>query len=391
MIFASTYCLVALFLFFLILVPKQAGSIQYNYLPRYSIIVFLLFFIGCRGFIVTDWVSYYPYYEKVPSLFDSDVGRFINLWPWEKGFILYSVILKTVSSNYFVFQFISFLIDLLVWNYIFKRYVDSRYYAMAFLLFFVFQGFVIEVNLLRNSKAFMLFLLSLKYIRQKKPVKYFLMILAAVFFHVSSIVYFPMYFILNKKFSKRILITLFVFGNIIYFFHIKWIAQILKCVGPLLGNSRIGSMIRAYGLISGEFSSYSFGIGFLERFFTFCIAAGFQDKILKKDKSLLPFLNMLYIFLLIYLYLSEVGVLVERISLLFVFGYYIVYPAVYGCLKRANKILFLVCLIIYSILKMMIQCDEPNYSYTNALIETQDFNYRKSLFERSKLIQEKKR
>ena len=384
MIYALPYCIVTILIFSLTLIPKQAGIVQYKFLPRYSIIVFLLFFIGCRGFIVTDWVSYYPYYKKVPSVFDSSLSKFLNSWQWEKGFLLYSSILKTISSNYFVFQFISFFIDLVILDKIFREYVDFKYYGMAFLLFFVFQGFVIEVNLLRNSKAFMIFLLSLKYVRQRNPIKYFFMIFLACLFHISSVIYFPVYFILEKHLSKKVLLILFFLGNFIYFFHIEWIARLLNLVAPVFGNSRIGIMLNSYGLISGKFSSYSFGIGFFERSFTFFMALKFYDKVENEKRDIVPFFNVLFIFIFIYLYFAEVGILVERITLLFVWGYPIVYPFIYSRIKRRdNKFVFLFATFVYAILKMIIQCDEPNYAYTNALIEYQDYVYRKSIIDKT--------
>lgn len=66
--------------------------------------------------------------------------------------------------------------------------------------------------------------------------------------------------------------------------------------------------------------------------------------------------------------------------MLFVIGYWIVFPVVYGELSKNRKLLFTVVLLFYGILKMLVQCDEPNYSYTNVLYEEPVYSQRYKLF-----------
>lgn len=381
MIFSLPYCLAFVFILLLEFYPKQCGAINAKYVPCILVLFFLLVFIGFRGFIVTDWVNYYPYFEEnVPSFFDGDkVKKFINSWPWEKGFLLYSIAMKSICSDYFFFQFFLFLFDLIAIHITFRRYVQRKYIPLAYAIFFVFQGFVMEVNLLRNSKAIVLFMLSIPYLQNRKFLKYAVLNAIGGMFHVSGFLYIPLYFILTKNFNRKFVMFIFILGNLFFFCKIKFIALMLSTIAPFLGGTRFGSMISAYGLLAGKFSSYSIGIGFLERTFTFFIVFKFQDRILKANRDVRTFLNLLYIFLFCYLYLSEVQILIERITMLFVIGYWIVFPAVYEELSKNRKLLFTVLLLSYGILKMLVQCDEPNYSYTNILYEEPVYSQRYKL------------
>lgn len=382
MIYSVPYCLAFIFILFLEFYPKQCGAVNAKYVPCLSVLFFLLVFIGFRGFIVTDWVSYYPYFEEnVPSIFDGGkVEKFISSWPWEKGFLFYSVAMKSICPDYFFFQFFSFLFDLIAIHITFRRYVQKKYIPLAYAVFFVFQGFVMEVNLLRNSKAIVLFMLSIPYLQNRKFLKYAVLNVIGGMFHVSGFLYIPLYFVLNRNFNRKFIFAVFLIGNLFFFCRIKFIALMLSAVAPFLGGTRFGSMISAYGLLSDKFSSYSIGIGFLERTLTFFVVFKFQNRILRANREVRAFINLLYIFLFCYLYLSEVQILIERITMLFVIGYWIVFPAVYGELSKNRKSLFTVILLFYGILKMLVQCDEPNYSYTNVLYEKPVYSQRYKLF-----------
>lgn len=381
MAFAFPYCLAFCIILSFEFIPKETGVVIKKYTPSFFVLSFLLLFIGFRGFIVTDWVSYYPYFEEeVPTFFDNErIGKFLNGWPWEKAFLVYSVMMKTICKNYFFFQFFSFLFDLVVIHITFSRYIQRKYFPLAYAIFFIFQGFVIEVNLLRNSKAIMLFLLSIPYLQKRNFLKYVLLNILAGMFHVSGFLYIPLYFFIGRVFNRKLILMLFFVGNIFFFSKIKIISFVISFIAPFMAGSRFGTMISAYGLISNKFASYSIGVGFLERTFTFFLLLHFQNKLIKMDNKFIPFINLLYMFLFGYLYLAEVGILIERITLLFVVGYWIVFPAIYSLLKKNKKKLFIFFVVIYGMLKMIVQCDEPNYSYTNLLYEIPDYSERLKL------------
>ena len=134
-------------------------------------------------------------------------------------------------------------------------------------------------------------------------------------------------------------------------------------------------MIKAYNILNADPESYSLGFGFIERTFTYFLVLHYQNKIVNKNKKLIPFINMIYLYSFVYLYFSEFAIFTQRLSMLVVPGYWIVLPAVYEQLKKKdNKYIFIFVLLMYSILKMMIQCDQPYYKYTNSVFNKQDYN-----------------
>jgi len=348
----------------------------YNYsifLQQFFIVALLVIFFGFRGFVHTDWIVYYSVYDNSPTLFDGSyhIKKFLGR-SMESGFLFYMIICKTISSNYFFLQLISFVIDFLILFYFFKRIIP-KYIAFGFIFFMLFSGIDLEFNLLRNSKAIMLFLISIKYIEEKKFVKYVVINSLGALFHITSLLYFPLYFILNKKISRKIMLIIFIIGNVIFLLQIEWCRSLLTFISTRIPG-RIGYLMEIY-LESDLYSkSYGITIGYLERFFTFIFIYCFFEKLCRINKSNLIYINTFFIYCFIFLYFSEIAILLQRVTLLFIFPYWILYPQIYSLIKK--KQVFLIILLFYGILKMSVGNNNIIKSYDNVLLQYKTYGER---------------
>jgi len=351
---------------------------NYNYsiwLQRFSVAVLLIIFIGCRGFLYTDWISYYPVYDSAPSLFDGakSISNFFEE-NWENGFLFYMILCKTISSNYFFFQFISFTIDFFILYYFFKRIIP-RYIILGFLFFILFSGIGIEFNLLRNSKSIMLFLISLKYMEEKKVVKFMLLNCVGALFHISSLLYLPAYFILQKKFSRALILILFIIGNLIFLLQVEWCKLFLTFISDFFPG-RLGILLKLYLASDFYSSAYGITIGYLERFFSFIIIYYFSQRLCKSNKNNLIYINAFYLYTFIFLYFSEISIILERVAILFIFPYWILYPLIYSLLRNKSKQIFLLILLFYGILKLGVGNRNIFSLYDNVLFSCKSYRER---------------
>jgi hypothetical protein len=311
---------------------------------RFFTFVGLLFFFGLRGWVYTDIFIYSDHFEEVGLLWDIK-----NIVPpfnrFEIGYVVFESLIKTSWNNFFFFVFISSLIDLLLVHYLFKRY--CRYYVMAFLLFVVFEGVGMEFNLLRNMKAIGLFFLSLKYIQERKLLPFLLLNVLGLLFHWMTLFFIPLYFILYKQFSKRFYWIVFIVGNIFFLFDIHWIQPIATSVGNILGGVYL---LKAIGYFeTGQ--SLSFSLGYFIRFFTFVITMAFFNKLVASHQYYIIFINLLLLYLISRLFLTEIKPFAERMGHYFICSYWILYPTIYEFIKnRVNKQLLLSYLILYAFL-----------------------------------------
>lgn len=183
-----------------VLVKKNDFYKSLNCLVCFFFLLLSIVFIGCRGFVEADWYYYLPYFERTPSLFDGQekIDYFFETNAWEIGYALFNILCKTFFKDYLVYQFVCFIIDFIILHFFFKEYC-GKYYFLGWTLFWIFQGFVFEIIIIRNTKSIMLFLISVKYAQNKKILKYMLLNIFGILFHSSAIIYLPLYFFFQLK------------------------------------------------------------------------------------------------------------------------------------------------------------------------------------------------
>lgn len=380
MIFLPYICL--FFVLFLFSIPvcssSNSGTLSSCKSIQYILPLFLLIiFFGFRGFIDTDISNYYPIYNDLPNLFFDKVEtikKCLKHYPFEIGYFYFTCFLKSCGLNYFGYQFINTTIDFIVLYSFFSRYCKNRI-IMAFCLYYLFGCFSFEVNLLRNTKAIMLFIISIRYLQERKPLKYFILNGLGLLFHASAFIFLPLYFFIYKKPNKKIFIVLYILGNVIYLLKIKWIKSFLVFLFPFFPDIKIFNLIGTY-FINSDFGEFGITIGYLERTITSILIFLYFER-LSSDKQKYVFLNCFYIYIFIYLYFSEAYILIQRLPLLFVFSYWILLPRIYDFLKKENKALFLVFIFLYGILKVYSLTNKQILIYDNYLFGLKfDFNQR---------------
>jgi hypothetical protein len=227
----------------------------------------------------------------------------------------------------------------------------------------------------------MLFLISLKSLEERNIVKYMLLNSLGAVFHISAIIYIPLYFLLDKKINKFIILTIFVVGNIIYLLQIEWLKMFLLSIISIIPG-RMGFLIEKY--LSSDFYSNSYGIsiGYLERSFSFILIYSLSKKLYGINKNNRIYINIFYLYCFIFLYFSEMKIILQRVAILFVFPYWILYPQLYSLIEKKLKLLFLLILFIYGLLKTWQSNNHILALYDNVLFPYSSFQEREVIFRR---------
>lgn len=391
-----TYPYYALLLLFIVLAFIEFRCLKYETDTRYvrwaTMLVFLLFF-GLRGFVYTDWLVYYNMFNGLPTFWSGDLGGALSSdftqefvtdvsmdqAGLELGFIYSTVLFKSFIPDYYLWVFCSVLIDVLIINQFVKRY--SEYYVLSFIFFLVFGGVAIEMNLMRNVKALMLFLLSLKYLEERRLLPYILLNAIGLTFHVSAIFFFPLYFILNKEWPKWLTWSIFILGNILFLSHLNYIKPVVLGITDLLGG-RMAIKAKLYFESELYSKAIGFGMGYFERIGTFILLMIMQRRLINKRPSNIIFINAYICFFFIYFFFYEIMIAIERMALLFSFSYWIIYPALFGELKRIRqKLMAYVLLVVYSLLIIYKDNKSVFSRYDNLLFGIQSYEDRKQIMD----------
>lgn len=348
----------------------------------FSLLLLILFF-GLRGYIGYDWYSYKPNFDKMVTIGELLKGNTQVLHSgYELGFQIYTSFIKTLTNNYFIYNFINVSVDFIILYFVIKRF--SKYPILSLLLFFGIYGVALEIDMIRNAKSIMLFLLSIKYIEKRKILNFGVLNILGILFHYSSIFYLPMYFILNVKWNKKFILFLFILGNIYYLSDIRIVMRIIKEYNTFLPTG-IGAKLSGYFSIIPLDFPLGFSLYYFERVIMFLLCWFVSDN-LKNKKYGNIMLNSLYISIFFFLYLSEFSIVAMRFGLLFIYSYWFILPML---LEIYPKLPIFIVAIAISLFRLNNQINfvgnREVYSYQNILINgDSEENQRKRVEDASK-------
>jgi hypothetical protein len=357
---------------------RQIGKGQSARSTRQLTIAIFVLFFGLRGFVVTDWYSYYPYFNQLKTLWGGGLRQLLagSAYGFEAGFELYSMIIKSIYPSYFFWVFASTAIDMALLHVAFRRH--ASYYVLAFIMFFVFGGEVMEFNLMRNIKSVLLFMLSLKYLQERKILPYMLLNALGMSFHFSSIVYLPLYFALHREFPKWLLWAVFIAGNVLFLLQQQYIQPLFTLVGNMIGGNAVWR-------VPFYFSEQAYGIsiGYAERVLTFTVVMLLYAKLKRQNAGNLIFINMYVLYVVSMLYFGESHSVSLRMSYLFVGAYWILFPNMLKLFcKKRNKELIMLLIVAYSVLKIFFLNTGAEMRYDNLMFGIKPYEERKEVFEK---------
>lgn len=374
---AFPYALMTLFLLFLYGINREKKKLS-GHDSKYLLLVgyfLLLIFFGLRGFVMTDFVNYYPYFDSIDGI--DSIPEIIMSKGWEPGFILYTYLCKSIFPNYFAWNFISCLIDLSLLYVVLKKYSCNHFFSL--IVFFVVGGIPLEMNVLRNAKAIFIFLIAIKYIEERRLVPYIAMILLAMTFHVSAVLYIPFYFFIHKKMPKWTLFVVFVFGCIILFGHISILSNIINQIPiDLIGDNRAGYLVAQY---LGETNTYGLSLGSIERVITYITLSYIYIRIIPNEDSDIIFYNFYFLLFIVFFYFYESHVIVQRIQYMLIPCFWIVYPSLFKNLRQIGlgrmRYIFIGLLFI----KVFLFGSAPEDRYENLLFGIDSYEQRSSVID----------
>lgn len=178
---------------------------------------FLFFFISLAVFVgLGDMLGGYDRYIY-GDLFDNLADQLkigipitsssiYQAYNTEFGYIGLNWAIAHITSNRYIFIFLYTICMYAIILHSFRRYAKN--YPLASILFMALV-FYFSFTYLRQMFAAAIVGLSIKYIIERKFLKYCIVVVAAFSFHNSAIIFFPIYFIADRKYSKaRILLLM---------------------------------------------------------------------------------------------------------------------------------------------------------------------------------------
>ena len=333
-----------------------------KYVNIFTIAIFFVFF-AFRGYVYSDWTSYVTVLRNVEWMdifFITSEKASATLH--EPGFTLLCCLCKTITQEYAFLVIVITTIDTILFLRFLKRW-NIENVAFAMMLFFAFEGVTIMFNLLRNQLAIFVFLNALEYIRDRRPVPYFILCTIALSFHLSSILYFPLYFFLHIRLNKWFflsicccLITIHILG-----------IHLISFIAGLFVDGTLAAKLEFYTDYLSSKHSISI-VNTFEKVALVIMIMLYYDKLSEHSAKGTLFINSLLLYLFFYYGLSEFKTFSERLACLFVYSRWILWIYVYKSLNlNNNKQLLSALLYLYIVFISLGAYTLPIQEYDNLL------------------------
>lgn len=177
--------------------------------------------------IGSDTIAYYDLYVRTLStkweeLFNNFIAVVIygsDEFGKDPGYYLFVKTTQLLTHNYQVFLIIIaliFTVPLGVWIY-----RNSKNPFISFLIYSVlFYSFFSITGIRQTIATSIIVFIGYKYIKERRLLPFILLTFIAFTIHKSALVFFPFYFLANKKVTKKYLITMLSLFPLLMFFRV---------------------------------------------------------------------------------------------------------------------------------------------------------------------------
>lgn len=366
--------MVVYFIVFLLLLLADLFHLK-SKLSWYSLFIIVGVFL-CMGYMTgSDWRGYEIKYNEL---------SINNIWEGytEYGYVLYMYIFKFLGFGFWHFFIITKWILLFVIFKFLEKYNPKRKY-LSYAIFFAFFGlFYFIDNPMRNLIGAVIYIFSYRYILEKNFQKYTLICIFASLFHLSFLLFIPIYFLLNRNVKTKTYVFAFVFLNIVLLLLSDQIINAVKFleIFNYEYSGRLNQQISGY-ILSEEIKDKPFTFGMLSRYIIFVLLLVFRKHIESHSKYGKIIFNA-SIFLIFISRLNLVWPITIRFSIPFSIFYSISFSIIIMNLKNEMKLLIYSFFFIISVgtIYSTITGSYKYLPYSNYLeyifVNKPDYNYR---------------
>ncbi|WP_274378996.1 EpsG family protein [Alkalihalophilus pseudofirmus] len=153
-----------------------------------------------------DTLNYFWAFSNIAqeNMFASSDSRF------EIGYIFLVRLLSNLGFDYFGFQVVTTFFIYFAFGSFIRRY--SINYSLSIFIFLTMNMFFDTMNITRSYLALSILLLSVKFIEEKKPIKFLLLVGVATLFHTSAIIFLLLYPLSKVQWSYKKFIQIIIMG-----------------------------------------------------------------------------------------------------------------------------------------------------------------------------------
>lgn len=317
MIVFSYMSIYFLFIFFQKINKKKYQKLSIFILIIFSISIVLLNYGKIIG---TDYETYNRLFnnlllqEKIPSFYIKDSGWLLKVYFYFMG---------KFYSNFKLTIILLILFHNSLIYYFFKKYSYNNLFYFTLLTYFCFFYTQNSFNALKQLVAICFFTLSLEKAFKKKIIKYYFLLIIGALFHSLVLFFSPVYFFVGSKIKIKKIILIFIFTLILIIFINNYFIDIIK---EFFKDNQ-----RYYQYFSNKKTTFFNFVNFFEVYIPLFILffLDFKCKVRKSNEKNKNFINLYYIFSLVYLLTLIDKIFGYRFVMFFSIIFSVIYPYIF--------------------------------------------------------------
>lgn len=234
-------------------------------------------------------------------------GRF------ESGYKAYMWLIRRITDNVnLYFTITAILVAICVGYFIYK---NSKNPFMSMILYYTVGAFTFQMTGLRQSLAMAILLLSVEFIKEKKLIRFIILVWLASLFHQSALCFLIAYPIANLKINFKNFVLYFGVSVFMLVYN-NWVSDFLSNLFGYEGKFEIGEAVN-------DVMGGATVIGMLV--LTLALCGIFYKRLTEQDAHNKIFFNLTMLSLIIYV-LRYVIRIFERVSFYYQFAFIILLP-----------------------------------------------------------------
>lgn len=188
---------------------KQSGRCHFMRKKSDIFIVLVIFWLSAFSFLRTsynDTETYIGTFQGAQSLAEGFANGTFTDWTGNPWSMLYRSLMRELTDNYHIYFLIPAVLSSFSTVKLFKNYSVNP--AFSLLIFFSLGTYIMYMAALKQCLAMFCLLLALPYALERKYVPFYLLVLAAIFFHTHAFMFAILPLLLEKPWGKNTWILL---------------------------------------------------------------------------------------------------------------------------------------------------------------------------------------
>ncbi len=293
-----------------------------------------------------DWLVYTELHQRLPSLAESgweSVQNAFSTFRFEHGYLVLGAILKSISNSVSIVFATMAVFTVGLYALAVRSY--SPHPGVSLLLYYRNMFFQTNMALIRQGLGVSLFLYAIRFVRQRRPLPYFVLLGVAFLFHRSALILVPLYWVLHRRFSERT-ILLFL-GLAIGLYFIDWIGLLSRTLFPALLPEFLWIPLQSY---LSRPAADGITLSLVEKLVFVVLAVGFRRRAEDRFDYYNEFTNLIVLDFAVVAAFSRILVLQQRIGLYFRIADTVLLVFLFQLLRKEGKPIALLGLAAYALL-----------------------------------------